>query len=151
MTVYRIADSRHSLFDGTGAFLNGGRWNSPGKRVIYTAATYGGALLEQLAHANTGRLPGTQAFIAIQIPETLNFERVLPEEIPGWNTADLSKTRERGDRWLRERKSPILIVPSAVTNGMESNVLLNPDHPEFARITASQPQPVQWDPRLKPR
>ncbi|MGH8336162.1 MAG: RES family NAD+ phosphorylase, partial [Gammaproteobacteria bacterium] len=54
MRAFRIADRRHPLLDGLGAFLNGGRWNSKGRRVIYSSETYAGALLEILAHANIG-------------------------------------------------------------------------------------------------
>jgi RES domain-containing protein len=41
-------------------YLNGGRWNSAGKRVIYAAQTYAGALLEVLVHANLGIVPKTK-------------------------------------------------------------------------------------------
>jgi RES domain-containing protein len=129
--------------------LLGGRWNSRGKRVIYAAATYAGALLEQLAHANIGVLPGRQMWIEIDIPDDLAIERVVPDEVPGWDTADMIAGRERGDRWIGALTSAILIVPSAVTDGMESNILINPAHPDFNRIHASEPKPVRWDPRLK--
>jgi RES domain-containing protein len=39
-------------------------------------------------------------------------------------------------------------VPGIVTGGRERNVLLNPEHPEFARITASAPESIVWDERL---
>ncbi len=129
--------------------LLGGRWNSRGKRVIYAAATYAGALLEQLAHANIGVLPGRQMWIEIDIPDDLAIERVVPDEVPDWDTADMIAGRERGDRWIGALTSAILIVPSAVTDGMESNILINPGHPDFNRIHASEPKPVRWDPRLK--
>ena len=45
MRAFRIADRRHPIFDGTGAKLTGGRWNSPGRPVIYAAETFAGALL----------------------------------------------------------------------------------------------------------
>ena len=61
LRAYRIADRRHKIFDGQGASLLGGRWNSPGRRVIYAAETYAGAMLEALVHANIGRLPKTQS------------------------------------------------------------------------------------------
>ena len=57
MRAFRIADRRHPIFDGTGAKLNGGRWNSPGRPVIYAAETFAGGLLEALVHANLGRVP----------------------------------------------------------------------------------------------
>jgi RES domain-containing protein len=144
--VYRIADRRHPLFDGTGAFVHGGRWNSPGKLVIYAAETYSGALLEQLAHANIGRVPGTQVYIEIEIPEHLKVERV--GDLAGWNADGMRASRGRGDAWLRAGSSAVLMVPSAVTGGIESNVLISQAHPDFRLIKASEPKPVIWDPRL---
>lgn len=148
MKAFRIADRRHPLFDGTGAFLIGGRWNSRGQQVIYAASTYAGALLEQLAHANIGRLPATQAWIEIDIPSDVAFETVGVDEVKDWNADHMLTSRKRGDRWMRERKTAVLIVPSAVTYGLESNVLINPAHPDFHLIHASEPRPVQWDTRL---
>jgi RES domain-containing protein len=45
--VYRIADERHAIWDGTGAALVGGRWNSPGRPVIYGSLSYACAMLER--------------------------------------------------------------------------------------------------------
>ena len=56
MRFYRIADSRHSPESGEGARLHGGRWNSPGRAVIYACETMTGAMLEKLVHTN-GRMP----------------------------------------------------------------------------------------------
>lgn len=148
MKAYRIADARHRLMDGTGAFLHGGRWNSRGQRIVYAAATYAGALLEQLAHANIGRLPMGQAWIEIEIPPDLPVRRVLPEEVHEWDAGHMETSRRCGDRWIRARETAVLLVPSVVTAGIECNVLINQDHPDFARISASSPQPVRWDPRL---
>jgi RES domain-containing protein len=146
--AYRIADRRHPLFDGTGAFVHGGRWNSPGKLVIYAAETYSGALLEQLAHANIGRIPGMQVYIEIEIPDRLKVERVGAADVAGWNSADMRASKGRGDAWHRSGTSAVLMVPSAVTGGIESNVLISQAHPDFRLIVASQPKPVIWDPRL---
>ncbi len=148
MKAYRIADRRYPLMDGVGAFLCGGRWNSKGQRIIYAASTYAGALLEQLAHANIGRMPRSQVWIEIEIPDDLAIQRVAPADVPEWNADHMQTSRERGDRWIREAATAILIVPSAVTAGLESNVLINQSHADFRRITACEPRPVQWDPRL---
>jgi RES domain-containing protein len=55
--AFRVADPRHALFDGSGAYMKGGRWNSPGRRIIYAAETYAGALLEALVHLNFDSVP----------------------------------------------------------------------------------------------
>src|ERR1035441_563037 len=77
LPAFRIADMRHPIFDGIGAMLHGARWNSPGRRVIYAAETYSGALLEILVHAS-GNVPKSQGYIEIQIPAALSIERVTP-------------------------------------------------------------------------
>jgi len=148
MRCFRIGDARFSLFDGTGARLYGGRWNSPGRGVIYAAETYAGAILEILVHANLNRLPRTHAVLAIEIPVDLAVERLTTSDLHGWNAPNQATSRAFGDRWLAEARTAILVVPSLVTQGREHNVLLNPAHPDFARITHTLPEPVVWDERL---
>ena len=151
MRCFRIGDARFPLFDGGGARLHGGRWNSPGRSVIYAAETYAGAILELLVHANLNRLPHTQAVLAIEIPDDLAIEDLAAADLPGWNAPDQAVSRAFGDRWLAEARTAVLVVPSLVTQGREDNILLNPAHPEFARITHTPPEPVVWDKRLIPR
>jgi RES domain-containing protein len=148
MRAFRIADRRHPIFDGTGTKLTGGRWNSPGRRVIYAAETFAGALLEVLVHANLGRVPRTHAVIEITIPEPVSIETVRPEAIPGWDAAEQIASRKFGDRWLQELRSAVLLVPSFVAHGRERNVLINAEHDDFGRITASEPEELLWDDRL---
>lgn len=143
----RIADGRRPLLDGSGAALNGGRWNSPGRRVIYAADTYAGALLEKLVHSNIGRIPATQAHIEILIPEDVAIEEVTPAGLPGWDAEDQQASREYGDAWYDERRTAVLVAPSVVTP-VEHNVVINQDHPDFAKIRASAPKPARWDARL---
>lgn len=151
MRCFRIGDSRFPLLDGTGARLHGGRWNSPGSSVIYAAETYSGAILELLVHANLNRLPHTQAVLTIEIPGDLAVEQLAASELPGWDAPNQAVSRAFGDRWLVETRTAVLVVPSLVTQGREDNILLNPAHPEFARITHTPPNPVVWDERLFPR
>lgn len=148
MLAFRIADRRHPIYDPTGAMLKGGRWNSPGRHILYAAETYAGAVLEILVHANLGSVPKTLASVTIHIPESLAIETLEPSSLPGWNAEDLLASRSFGDRWLDEQRSAILIVPSVVLQGRERNVLLNPAHPDFPQIQPDPPEPVLWDPRL---
>lgn len=148
MRAFRIADRRFPIFDGTGARLVGGRWNSPGRPVIYAAETFAGAVLEVLVHANLGRLPKTHAVVEITIPEALTTEIVAPETLPGWDADDQRVSRAYGDQWLEEGRTAVLLVPSLVTRGREHNILLNPEHPAFKKVIASKPQEVVWDERL---
>ncbi|HMC59579.1 MAG TPA: RES domain-containing protein [Candidatus Solibacter sp.] len=146
LRAFRIADMRHPIFDGSGAMLHGARWNSPGRRIIYAAETYAGALLEILVHAS-GNVPRTQGYIEIEIPAGLSIEEITRDDVPRWDSPSFEKARAFGDRWYDERSSPVLIVPSVVTL-VERNVLINQEHPDFLRIQVSQPKPVRWDSRL---
>jgi RES domain-containing protein len=148
MQAFRIADRRFPIFDGTGARLVGGRWNSPGWALIYAAETFAGAVLEMLVHSNLGRVPKTHALVEIAIPDGVSVESVSPSDVPAWDSFDLKAGRAFGDRWLDEKRSAVLLVPSVVTRGRERNVLLNPGHPDFAKIKAGKPQDLAWDERL---
>jgi RES domain-containing protein len=145
MRIFRIADNRHPIFDGTGASLLGGRWNSKGKRVIYASETYAGALLEALVHANIGRMPRHQAWIEIRIPENLPQEHI---DRTNFELSNAAASREFGDRWYDEQRSAVLVVPSIVTGGVENNIIINQRHFQFGLLEASVPKTVEWDPRL---
>ena len=148
MRLYRIADTRHPIWDGTGAFLMGGRFNSPGKPVIYAAQTFSCAMLEVLAHTNIGSIPPTQAFVEAQVPEDVAIEICSGQELPvGWDEKDVRIARAFGDQWLQEGRTAILLVPSVVAR-VDYNALVNPLHPDAGKIAVSSPKPVLWDTRL---
>ena len=146
LRAFRIADMRHTIFDGRGAMLHGARWNSPGRLVVYASESYAGALLEILAHAS-GSVPRSQGYIEIEIPADVSIEEVTPADLPDWDSPSFETARAFGDRWYDERRTPVLMVPSVATR-IERNILMNQEHPDFARIRASQPVPVRWDERL---
>jgi RES domain-containing protein len=148
MQLYRIADSRHPLWDGTGAAMVGGRWNSPGRPVIYASLSYACALLEILVHANIGRIPATQACVVAQVPDSLAIERHGAPSLPaGWDGDDLSVARRFGDQWLQEARCAVLVVPSVVAR-LECNALVNPLHADARQLLVSPSQKVIWDQRL---
>jgi len=149
MRIYRIADKRHPIWDGTGAALVGGRWNSPGRPAIYGALNYACAMLETLAHAGIGRVPGTQQFVIAEVPDdNALIERHGPASLPaGWDAEDSRVARVFGDDWLASRRTLVLVVPSVVAR-LEYNAVINPAHPDFSRLRVSVPAPVVWDQRL---
>lgn len=149
LIAFRISDGRHSIFDGAGAMMYGGRWNSPGEhRVIYGALSYAGAMLEILARVGrVGEVPKYHQYIKISVPSTIEIEEVTRERVPGWQEPDLYESRKYGDLWLQEKRTAVLIVPSVIA-GEEKNILFNQDHQDFEKITASDPQEVIWDSRL---
>ncbi len=147
LRAYRIADRRYPIFDGTGATLHGARWNSPGRRVIYAAASFAGAMLERLAQTGTGEMPKNQYAVVIDVPAGVEIEEVGPADVPGWDLPNQRASRAYGDAWLVERRTAVLVVPSVVSR-LDRNVLINQDHPAFAAITSGPPEAVVWDRRL---
>lgn len=151
ITAYRITKTKHSAtaFDGEGARLYGGRWNSIGTRMVYVAGSRSLATLEILVHTEEiSTIAGHYSIIPITIPERLVL-RIQPNELPSqWNSLEpLTETQLFGDRWVADGKSPVLEVPSAVTNE-EQNYLINPLHPDFKSIDIGEPEPLRIDPRL---
>jgi len=145
---FRIADARHPIFDGVGAFLFGGRWNSPGKRIIYAADSFAGAMLEMLVHTRIGRVPSSHKWIEINISRTASVEVAEASAVPGWSDEDSEAARRFGDTWFDSRRSLVLFVPSIATNGLSWNCLINQDHPELSQLIVSGPEAVVWDARL---
>ena len=148
MDAYRIADSRYPIFDATGAAINGGRWNSVGKRVIYASESYAAAMLEVLAHRNAPTLPKHHKAVHIFIPDAVAIETVLPGDLPGWDDQDERISKEFGDAWYDAKRTPILRVPSVATHGPEFNLVLNSTHPDFHLLQAGEPAAIIWDARL---
>jgi len=146
MRFYRIADSRHSPESGDGARLHGGRWNSPGRAVIYACETMTGAMLEKLVHTN-GRMPKHQVCVTYEAADTVMVRWLDPADAPGWDKPDMIVSRAAGDTWLEAAESAVLRVPSIVF-GVERNVLVNPAHADFRKIRVVGTEPVRWDERL---
>ena len=146
MRFYRIADSRHSPESGEGARLHGGRWNSPGRAVIYACETMTGAMLEKLVHTN-GRMPKHQVCVTYEAPNALKATTIETDAVSGWAKPDMIASRAAGDAWLGSGESSILRVPSVVFS-VERNVLINPAHADFAKIKVVGVEPVRWDDRL---
>lgn len=147
-TVYRLSKRRYPVYDGSGAALEGARWNSPGRVLIYTSEHYATVLLEKLVHAGRTQLPGAHYAAAIDIPDELSTEIFNPTAAPGWDTEDSASARNYGDEWHASGRTAVLIVPSLPGQPIERNFVINPAHPDASRIVVSQPFEVVWDGRL---
>jgi RES domain-containing protein len=143
---YRIADSRHAPEGSEGARLHGGRWNSPGRAVIYACETQTGAMLEKLVHTN-GRMPKHQVCVTFEAPDSLEITTLDVKAVKDWAAADMMSSRKAGDAWLEKAPAAVLRVPSVVF-AVERNVLINPAHADFRRIKVVGTEPVRWDDRL---
>jgi RES domain-containing protein len=150
LTTYRIGDpdGEYPLYDATGSRHYPGRWNTAETPLLYTSSNYSLALLEKIARSSS-LLPPNQHDIVITIPNGLSYEIFDPAALPGWDAPIPSVSRHHGARWKAEARTAILIVPSVIAR-LDTNVLINPDHPQAAAITHSLHHPVAWDERLYP-
>lgn len=147
-TAYRIGDpaSEWPVWDDGGARRTAGRWHDAGCGVIYVSRSYATAMLEKLVHFQ-GIMPPNQHFIEVAIPADTTYEVANPDSLPGWAERDSPVARQFGTEWYREQRSALLVVPSVVAR-METNLIVNTSHPDFASIEVGLETPIHWDDRL---
>jgi RES domain-containing protein len=138
--VYRVCRAIQARLDGEGARRAGGRWNSPGRPAVYMAQNVSLAVLENLVHMSKSDFPVGYVSVCAVIPDDILI--LTPAEI-----LENASSRQIGDHWIDTLSSAVLRVPSAVVSA-EFNYVLNPRHPEFARIAIEQIKPFVFDPRL---
>jgi RES domain-containing protein len=152
MRCWRLAgaDFAKSAFSGDGARIAGGRWNPKGTAMIYTASSLALAALELLVHTDDDLFPDSLVAFKVDIPDNVKRERIAIADLPpDWQAFPAPESLQTiGHAWVTKRASAILIVPSAVIPE-ENNVLLNPLHRDFARITWDKPRPFALDARLR--
>jgi RES domain-containing protein len=151
-TVWRIVPEHRAAnaFDGEGARLFGGRWNSPGTRMVYTSDSRALAALEILIHLTPPTMTHPLHLIGVEIePDWIETipNRKLPRQ---WTSAIISPaTKQLGDEWIRSARSPVLRIPSVIIP-QEDNFLLNPSHPALAHLHLVRGTIFSPDPRLLP-
>ncbi len=151
-TVFRICKTKYvaTAFDGEGAFRFGGRWNSRGTRIIYTAGSLALAALEMLVHLDDDELLVAYSFVAAQVPPELVLPVAALRSLPkNWKASPtLLAMQQIGDDWVGTKASAVLEVPTSIVP-LEKNYLLNPAHPDFAKITLDKPHRFAFDERLR--
>lgn len=149
MRLFRItrAHLAHTALNGDGAARFGGRWNSPGTPMVYTATSLALAALEVLVHLDMDAAGLDYVFIEIEVAKS-RIHR--PGAFPaGWDSLPESRpARTFGDAWAKGGSSLGLAVPSLIIP-QETNVLLNPAHEDFGTIRSKGPQAFVFDPRLR--
>ena len=108
---------------------------------------YEGALLEQLAHTAVGDLPSARIASRIVIPEDCAVPAVCEADHPDWRNG--ARSQQIGAAWVASGRSVALRVPSFVAQPWGWNVILNPLHADFARVSVAEAVDVVWDARFK--
>ena len=157
-TVWRIGTDTPAYeaddLSGAGAKATGGRWNPVGIAVVYASQTRALACLETVVHLNAGRLPLNRYLVEVTVPDDLWADAQVTSAAQlavGWDAEPAGRASiEFGKNWIRLRKSALLLVPSVIVPE-EFNVLINPQHPDSARISARKTRKWLYDPRLNKR
>jgi len=147
---WRIQRAKHSAgaFSGEGARRGGGRWNPVGVPLVYLSEHQSLAALEVFLQPQP--LLAKIRYIALSAEWDQSLMEVLPVAglPPTWRLLPAGPASVAvGDRWVREARSAVLAVPSAIIPA-ERNFLINPAHPDFRRIRIGEPVPFEFDPRM---
>jgi RES domain-containing protein len=149
-TGWRLVPAIHAkaAFDGEGAKLYGGRWNSKGVPLVYASEHQSLAVLELRVHIDTTSMLRPYKLIGFSFEETL-LHALSVDKLPrDWRREPAPPSVQRlGDQWVADADSPILAVPSAIIPA-DLNFLINPRHPDFSKIQISPSIDFSFDLRL---
>jgi RES domain-containing protein len=149
--VYRILRKPYAKrpLDGEGAYRFGGRWSSAGTRLAYTAEHLSLAMIEYFIHVDAEEAPRDLVVATVEVPGEVSRAVLAEKQLPrGWRrNPPPPELAGVGDRFVRDGKAAVLIVPSALAPA-ESNWLINPQHPEFAGIRVAAVEPFEYDSRF---
>jgi len=150
MIVYRLSKQIYcNDLSGGGAEKTGGRWNSKGTPMLYTASSRALAMVEIAVHVPLGIVPLNYFLTTIEITGKESILKASIMDFPAdWNKSPFIKaTQYIGDNFIKENAHLILQVPSVVVPG-DYNYLINPRHPLFKNIRIKSIEPFEFDMRL---
>ena len=148
MFVYRITLAKYA--SSLHASGNPARWNAKDVKMIYTASSRALACLENVVHRSGIGLKKAFRTMVIEIPNGLPITRIDKSSLlPDWHEfINYPYTQNLGTVWLKNMETAVLQVPSAIIPE-EHNYLLNPLHPDFAKIKLVSSEAFSFDPRIK--
>lgn len=139
----------HDL-SGRGAERSGGRWNRPGTALVYASTSRALACLETVVHLGADSLPLNRYLVEITLPGEVwaAAVEVDPGRLVGWDALPAGKASlDWGSAWIQAGTSLLARVPSVIVPE-EMNVLINPAHPDAARLQAVKRRRWPYDARL---
>lgn len=148
MIIYRLATEIYKNdLSGNGAKLFGGRWNNPGKAVVYTTENISLAVLEILVRADAYSIPLGYHLISIEVPNSLQPLTIAASKLKKDWKDDPGYTQFMGDEFVKSNQSLLLKVPSAVVD-QENNFIINPAHSDFKKVKIVAVKKFFFDKRL---
>ena len=148
MIVYRITNEKYKDdVSGNGAAMFGSRWNSKGRRLLYTSQFISLCILESLVHLKRKEIPPTQYLLHIELPDSKEIAEISYQKIKGNWQQEFEYTQWIGDQFIQNNQALVLKVPSAIVF-QENNFLLNPLHPDFKKVKIISSELLELDKRL---
>jgi RES domain-containing protein len=133
--------SKHADLSGEGGRVAEGRWHVLGTPVVYCAEHPALSLLEFLVGVDRRLVPDEYRMLRIEVPDSTSLLRL--DHLPATD----EHCRQAGQRWLEQRDSALLQVPSVVAFAAW-NVLINPAHPEAPQVRITEHVTCVLDARL---
>lgn len=117
--------------------------------MVYCSESLSLAVLESFVNFDAIDLPDDYVSLVIEIPDEVAVEELDPSRLPAsWRDhPGPDELRALGSAWCASATAAVLSVPSAVIE-RERNYLLNPDHPDFAKLAIVESAPFRFDPRM---
>jgi RES domain-containing protein len=116
--------------------------------VVYLAESPAGALLEACIHTSANDVPPNYTLLEIAVEAAISLEELSASRLPAGWIEHVEVTREIGTSWLREQRSCLLRIPSALVP-VTFNVLVNPLHGDAACIRIQSAVIHPFDSRIK--
>ena len=150
MRAWRVAKAKRADdLSGTGAAIEGGRWNEKDVPAVYMGLTPGICTLETFVHTS-GRPTVALKITEFELPDDPQlYWRPEAQELPeGWASTPADRpSMGFGTRWLRSRSHLGLIVPSVVLP-LEENIVINPVHPAIGKVRVVAIYDFSYDERM---
>lgn len=149
--IYRVLRGPYARtpFDGEGAFRYGGRWSSPGTRLSYASEHQSLAMLEYFVHLDKDDPPADLVLAVAEVPHDLTREKIAAGDLPPhWRDAAAPPELARfGNEFVARVEHCLLLVPSVLAPG-ENNLLINPAHSDYRKISVRDLEPLSYDARM---
>ncbi len=136
MKLWRLTRAPFVALDGKGALLNGARYAPPGVAVVSLASEAALAVLIALRYQPVSPADAPDDFV-------LGWTEVdaIPERVPDQQGEEV--IRAFVGEWLTSRRSLLAAVPSRVLPEADV-VLMNPAHPDAARVAPLTSRPFSF-------
>ncbi len=125
MIVYRLINEKYKgNLTGTGAYINGGRWNYVEQYMLYSAEHISLALVEIMVHQN--HIVSNSYLQTLELPIAKNcYRKIDLSDMPENWQFKINETQKLGSAFLKNEHLLYCVVPSIIVK-QENNILINP-------------------------